>query len=40
VVYLAAIWIGMRLFVHLSDRSVRTIALCLMLALGIAALVA
>jgi uncharacterized protein len=40
VVYLAAIWIGMRLFAHLSDRSVRTIALCLMLALGIAALVA
>jgi uncharacterized membrane protein YfcA len=40
VVYLTAIWIGMRLFVHLSDRNVRTIALCLMLGLGITALVA
>jgi hypothetical protein len=40
VVYLAAIWIGMKLFAHLSDRSTRTIALYLMLLLGIAALVA
>lgn len=40
VAYLAAIWIGMKLFSHLSDRSTRTIALYLMLLLGIAALVA
>ena len=30
----------MKLFAHLSDRSTRRIALCLMLLLGIAALVA
>jgi uncharacterized protein len=40
VVYLAAILIGMKLFAHLSDRGTRTIALCLMLLLGVAALVA
>jgi uncharacterized membrane protein YfcA len=39
-VYLAAIWIGMKLFAHLSDHSARAIALCLMLLLGIAAMVA
>ena len=40
VVYLATIWIGMKLFAHMSDRNARVTALCLMLLLGIAALVA
>ena len=38
-VYLAAILIGMKLFSRLSDHGARTIALCLMLLLGVAALV-
>jgi uncharacterized membrane protein YfcA len=39
VCYLAAVWIGMKVFGRLSDRGVRTIALCLMLFVGFAALV-
>jgi uncharacterized protein len=38
--YLGAIGIGMKVFTRLTDRSVRTIALSLMLIVGIAALVA
>jgi uncharacterized membrane protein YfcA len=37
--YLAAVWIGMKAFARLSDGGVRTIALCLMLLVGVAALV-
>jgi uncharacterized membrane protein YfcA len=37
--YLAAVWIGMKAFARLSDGGVRTIALSLMLAVGVAALV-
>jgi hypothetical protein len=36
---LAAVWIGMKAFARLSDGGVRTIALCLMLAVGVTALV-
>ena len=39
VVFLAGILIGMKVFAHLSDLGTRTIALCLMLLLGVAALV-
>ena len=39
VCYLGAIWIGMNMFAHLTDRGVRTIALVLMLLVGTAALV-
>ena len=39
LVYLAAILVGMKLFAHVTDHGARTIALCLMLLLGVAALV-
>ena len=40
ICYLATIWLGMKAFAHLTDRGVRTIALCLMLLAGVAALIA
>lgn len=40
ICYLAAIWAGMKAFAKLTDHGARTIALCLMLLLGAAALVA